>query len=150
MKTFNEFTQLNEVSKKLALAVASKRVKQGMAHRLAQSKVNPNSSAGDKRLYKSLGDRADTLHTKAQKSHEYAFRKGVVSEEHLAPGTSVSFPHNGKMKKGKVVGFRPGTGHTSSTQYGPDSYVIYHGEAESAIVPHHKVVKEEVQRDVQE
>lgn len=76
-------------------------------------------------------------------------KEGVVSEEHLAPGTSVSFPHNGKMKKGKVVGFRPGTGHTSSTQYGPDSYVIYHGEAESAIVPHHKVVKEEVQRDVQ-
>mgnify|MGYP001609612098 CR=1 FL=1 len=84
MKTFKEFTPLNEVSQKLALAVANKRTKQGMAHRLAQSKVNPNASAGDKRFYKSLGSRADTLYGKAQKSYEYAFRKGVAKGEKLA------------------------------------------------------------------
>lgn len=52
-----------------------------------------------------------------------------------APGSTVAFPHKGKMTTGKVVRYEKG-----GEKLAPH-YVIYHGEAESAKVPPHKVEK---------
>lgn len=95
MKNFNEFIgiqeaatglkpPINEVSQKLALSTANKRLKQGVAWRIAQSTVNPYADAAGKRLYRSLGKRAEDSHAKARKSYEYAFNKGVAKGEKLA------------------------------------------------------------------
>lgn len=78
-----EAEQIDEISQKLALSAANKRLEIGQAWRIAQSKVNPHVDAAGKRLYNSLGKRADDAHAKAQKSYEYAHRKGMAKGEKL-------------------------------------------------------------------